>query len=173
MMTYAVTRYPIMLSVAGVILLGGVLGLLGWALPLGDNTSHAASHLAVGVPSAILFVLAVAIWPSPRQGRAGSLTRIGLLLGLGLFSMASLAEAVGAFGFDQYRRTSDLTVLHDVGVAVGPIGLLLTLAATIVSVGVAAAARRQAAGSRTTTAAAIVAMLSVAALVVGGLLFGY
>jgi hypothetical protein len=39
-----------------------------------------------------------------------------------------MIEGTGAYGYDGDDRTSGLAVLHDLGVVIGPIGLVLTMA---------------------------------------------
>ena len=101
---------------------------------------------------------------SDTVGPDEAVTPIGLLL-----------EAVGAFGYseDGSGRANALANLHDVGVAVWPIGFVLLMVGTILSVAVLLAATRGAAGSRIVKTAAVVAIAAATAFIAGGFIFGY
>jgi hypothetical protein len=156
------------------VLLALVLGAVALALPLTGNDDHAAGHLAFGIPVVLLLVLAVKTWPVPSAGRAALVARNLLLAGLALFVGSLLIEAVGAYGVDDRdTRINGLAVVHDVAVFIGPLGIALTIAGVITSIGVALAARRGAAESRYVTAAVVLATVAIVAFVAGGVVFGY
>lgn len=66
------------------------------------------------------------------------------MTGLAVAGLGLVVEAIGAFGYaaDQTSEANDLTILHDIGVAVWPAGFMMLMAGAIVSGGVAPADRR-------------------------------
>jgi hypothetical protein len=165
-------RHPIATAIAAAVVFAVLLLVLWLALPLSGNNDHAVGHFVLGVPILLLMVLAVRTWPAPN-GRAAVIARNVLLAGLGLWGGGLMIEGIGAYGYDGNDRTSGLAVLHDLGVVIGPFGLVLTMAGAITSVGVDLAARRGAAGSRYFTAAVVLAAVVAVAFVAGGFIFGY
>ena len=169
----ALHEHPIVGGVAGAVILAAVLVALWLALPLSGRSEHAVSHLALGVPVALLVVLAVKTWPAPVSGLPASLARKLLLVGLAFLGGGQLIEAIGAFGYDDYDVRNGLAVFHEMGVLIGPLGIVLTMAGAIASFGVALAARRGAAGSHYVSAAVVLAAVAAVAFVVGAVIFGY
>jgi hypothetical protein len=98
-----------------------------------------------------------------------------LLAGLGVASAGLLVESARAFGYADagYVEANGLTVLHDIGVAMWPMGFVLIMAGAIVAAGVALATRLGVAGSWVVAAATVLAVTAAAAFVVGSFLFGY
>lgn len=114
-------------------------------------------------------------WPSPGAEMASRLARGTLLAGLSASSVGLLVEAAGAFGYtaDGVDRANSLAELHDIGVALWPLGFVLMLAGAIMTGGVWLAARRGAAGSWIATAAAVLAVTAAVLFIAGALVFGY
>ncbi len=97
----------------------------------------AADHLRVHAVMALV-LLAVAgliAWRWPSAG----IPTVAPAVGLVLFGGAQLLEAVGAAGFaaDNDTRRSSLAELHDVGLAVSPIGMVAAVVGVGIGVGVA------------------------------------
>jgi uncharacterized membrane protein YidH (DUF202 family) len=94
---------------------------------------------------------------------------------LAIGGLALVVEAVGAFGYaaDQISEANDLSVLHDIGVTLSPVGLVALMAGAIMSGGVGLARRRGAASSRIVTGSVVVALVAVIAFIAGGIIFGY
>lgn len=148
--------------------------MLALSLPVTGSSAHAVGHSALGVPVLLLLVVAIKTWPVPAGGRRAWIARSLLLAGLSVFGGGLLIEAIGAFGYnDADQQVNGLAVLHDIGVFLGPLGIVLSIAGAITSVGVAVAARRGAAGSRYVTAAVVLAAVAAVAFLAGGLIFGY
>jgi hypothetical protein len=144
------------------------------ALSLSGNESHFLLHLVVALPVLVLVWLVATSTPRARRSPAARWARSLLLTGLSLFGGGALIEATGAFGYtDSDRRANDLALLHSVGVAVTPLGIVLTLAGTVTSCAVAVAARRGAADSRYAAAGVVLAAVAAVAFVAGGMIFGY
>lgn len=142
-------------------------------LRLSDTASHAASH-GVGIVAAGLFLaLVLTMWPRPRADLTSRGVRHTLLLGIAIFLAGQILEAAGAFGYDGYRRVGRLARLHDVGVILGPAGLLLALAGFGLTVLLVFAGRMNILGSRWITYGFIAIILAVIAFLVGGFIFGY
>lgn len=171
----ALQRNPVGASVAGAAALMAVLVVLTLLLPMNVNAGHFSSHLALGIPLLLLLVQVLRAWPRPGPGLASRLARGTLLAGLGIAGVAGLAEAVGAFGYadDGLARANALTGLHDMGVAVWPVGFVLLLAGAVMTAGVLLAARRGAADSKIVAGTAVLAGASAVAFIAGGLVFGY
>lgn len=166
-------RHPVGWSAAGAAALMGILIVLALTLPLGENAEHAGGHLAIGTPLLLLLVWAILRWPPPGPEFASRLARGALLTGFGVASAGLVIEAVGAFGYaDGFGATNSLS-LHDVGVALWPVGFVAMMVGATMSVGVALAKRCGAVGSRVLNWAMVVALMGVAAFVLGALVFGY
>ncbi len=168
-------RHPVATSIAAGALLASLLVLVWWVVPLSGRADHAGLHLTLALPILTLLVLALRYWPASAPGRDGWIVRGTLLSGLAVYASGLLIEAVGAFGYrqDGVTKANNLVIVHDIGVAIGPVGFALTVAGAIMSAGLALASRRGAAGSRWLTGAIVVAAVAVLAFAVGGLIFGY
>lgn len=143
-------------------------------MPLRGGVDHGVGHLTLGVLLLLLFLLAMR-WPALAPGRAAHAVRIMLLLGLAFFGIGTVVEAIGPFGYedDGLGAVNNLAALHDFGVLIGPLGLVLTMAGTVMSVGALLAGRRDVAGTRLFTLSVALAVVAVAAFVIGALVFGY
>jgi hypothetical protein len=168
-------RHPVASSTVACVVLAALLMTLAFALPLGAHANHAAGHFSLAVPVLLLLAAAVLWWPPAGAEAAGRLARGTLLAGLAIAGVGLVTEGVGAFGYatDQPPEANGLTVLHDVGVAVWPIGFSAVMAGVIMSVGVGLARRRGAASTGIVTGFAVVAVVAVVAFIVGGVIFGY
>ena len=165
----------VVVSVASSAALIVILAGLSIVVPMSGNAEHLSAHLALGVPLLLLLALALMRWPPPRPELSSRLARATLLAGLAVAGLGLLIEAVGALGYseDRSERANALASLHDVGVAVWPLGFVLVMVGTIMSVAVSLAARRGAAGSRIVKTGAVVAIIAVTAFIVGAFVFGY
>lgn len=125
--------------------------------------------LAGGLFLAVVLIM----WPPAKAGLVSRGARYVLLVGIGVFLAGQILEAAGAFGYSGYRRISDLVRLHDVGVILGPAGLLLAIAGLGLTVVLVLAERMNILGSRWITYGFIAVVVTVIAFLVGGMLFGY
>ncbi len=142
-------------------------------LRLSDTVSHAASH-GVGILAGGLFLaIVLTMWPRARADAVSRGARYILLVGIGVFLAGQILEAAGAFGYSGYRRIGGLARLHDVGVILGPAGLLLALAGFGLTVVLVVAERMNILGSRWITYGFIAVIVAVIAFLLGGLIFGY
>lgn len=108
------------------VVIGGfvVAGLIVVASAIGRgsvDSGHAQFHVAI----ALVMLASAAVLHRVRPA-FGTGSR-ALILGLIAFGAAQLVEAVGGLGFgpDGYGRVNDLAEIHDLGLAVAPIGLVL------------------------------------------------
>lgn len=171
----ALERNRVGVSVASTAALMLVLIVVALAVPMSPTAEHFSGHVAVGLPLAVLLVLALRMWPRPTPDLAAWLARGTLLAGLGIAGAGQLTEAIGAFGFttDGFGPANGLAVLHDAAVVVSPIGIVLLLVGGSLTAGVLLARRRAATGSRTLSIAAVVGVAGAVAFMVGGMVFGY
>ncbi|HVF19193.1 MAG TPA: hypothetical protein VNA14_03010 [Mycobacteriales bacterium] len=115
---------PIARSVAFAAGVGLVVAAVSALLQLSDDASHSSLHLNVAVPGAVLLGHALATWSSPGHARAAVISRRVLLIGIAVVTVGQFIEAVGAFG--RWDRPA-LNRAHDVGVLIGPIGVIVVL----------------------------------------------
>ena len=111
-------------------------------------------------------------WRHPPNGLARRL-RWALLAGLSVTLLGQLLEAIGAFGYPDDRPTNALEKLHDLGIVIGPVGLVLLIFALVAAGALALATRFGFRESRWLGVALGVAALAAAAFVVGAFVFGY
>lgn len=104
-----------------------LLTALAVVLPITDEVKHAALHLAMGIPAALLVASSHRLWASPRPDRLSRGARAVLVTGLALLAVASLPDAVGAFGFVGDDRVNVLAYLHDLAALAGMGGFYGTL----------------------------------------------
>ena len=149
------TGSKIVLRVLGAAVIAAVALLIGAdVIARGGAAGHVRLHALVA-----LVVAAPAVALAWRGAPAGftSAPALGLLT----LTLAQLVEGVGGAGFDANNDTRNgLAVIHDLGLALTPIGLLA--AVTGIAIGVWAGARRR--------FRAPVAVLVVGAIVLIGLL---
>lgn len=168
-------RHPVASSVLVCVVLGAVLPAVAFALPLRGNVDHAVGHLSLAVPILLLLGWALLWWPPAGPEVAARLSKATVLAGLALAGLALVTEAVGAFGYasDQVSEANDLSVLHDIGVALWPVGFVVLIAGAVMSGGVGLARRRGAANSRIVAGSIVLALVAVVAFIAGGLILGY
>jgi len=111
-------------------------------------------------------------WTKPPDDLAHRL-RWALLGGLSLTLIGQTLEAVGAFGDTENGPRNALDSLHDLGVIVGPLGILLLIFALVAAGALALANRFGFRETRWFAAGLGVAALAAAAFVVGAFVFGY
>jgi hypothetical protein len=167
-------RHPVASSVVVCVVLAAALITVAFVLPLRGNVDHAAGHLSLAVPVLLLLVWALLRWPPAGAELAARIARGTLLAGLAIAGVGLVIEAVGAFGYaDEFAEANQLSVLHDIGVAVWPVGLLALMAGSVMSGGVEFARRRGAAGSRIVAGSVLLALVAVVAFIAGAIIFGY
>ena len=85
------------------------------------DVGHAQFHVLIAL--VMLVGAAVILRTRPQMGVGAR----WLMLGLLAFAAAQFVEAIGAFGFgtDGYSRINDVVLLHDLGLGLTPIGLIL------------------------------------------------
>jgi hypothetical protein len=162
-------------SIGFTVVLGVALAALAGGLPLSGNAEHAGLHLAGAVPALVLLLLAARTWPATTT-RAATISRRLLLAGLAVIGLALVTEALGAFGYSEsndYEPVNGLATLHDVAVPLSPVGVVLVMTGTILSIGVHVATRRGAAQARYLTVVVVLAVAAAVAFVAGGLILGY
>lgn len=173
MIATALQKHPIAVTAIGAIAFGVVVAQVGLAAPIGDEGQHAVSHLGPGIAALFLVVASRRVWPVPVAERAGRVGCRVLLVGLAIFAVGQFVEAVGAFGYRGDARVSNVAALHDVGVLLGPIGLLTTLAGIVWSAVTAVGRRRGSLRSRPPAIALVAAGVVALAYVVAGVLLGF
>ena len=148
-------------TLAGRLIGAGLLGAVGIvvaaALLAGSVSSgHALFHATFAIGVLALGGAIIARWP------ASGVASLGPAVGCLLMGASQLVESIGALGYgvDGYSRLNDLVVLHDLGLAITPIGLAATVLGFGIAVGVLAG-RWQGPGRR-------LAIPAAAVLVVGG-----
>lgn len=168
-------RHPVESNVVVCVVLAAALITVAFVLPLRGNVDHAVAHLSLAVPLLLLLAWALLSWPPAGPELAARLARGSLLAGIAIASLGLVSESLGAFGYaaDQVSAANDLTVLHDIGAALWPVGFVALMAGAIMSGGVGLARRRGAANSRIVTGSVVVALLAVVAFIAGGFIFGY
>lgn len=168
-------RHPVASSVVVCVVLAAALITVAFLMPLRGNADHAVGHLSLAVPVLLLLAWALLWWPPAGPEFAARLARGTLLAGFAIVGLGLVTEAVGAFGYaaDQVSEASDLSVLHDIGVALWPVGFVALMAGVIMSGGVGLARRRGAASSRIVAGSVVVALVAVVAFIAGGFIFGY
>jgi hypothetical protein len=161
--------------VVGVAALMAALIVLALAVPLSGNAEHFSGHVAIGLPLLLMLVLVTRTWPHPGSGPAGRLARGTLVSGLAVSGVGLLLEAVGALGYseDGFGRANELVRLHDIGVALWPVGFVLLLTGAVMTTGVRVAERHSDARSRMVTGAAVLAVTAAVLFIAGGFVFGY
>ncbi len=153
--TLAAVVAMVVLSVA----VASAAATYGWS----SEIEHTAGHTALAVPLLVLVVAAVRLWPAPRPTLSARRARLLIVAGLAVVSLGQLCEALGAFGYADDERTHPLlATLHDIGVLVGPVGLL------VVTVGVALTLHRSSRG----VGVADVAIVGLGVVGIAGLFFG-
>lgn len=150
-----------------------MLTIVANAFALEDPWAHLSSHLAGAVPVLALVVVAWRAWPPPVADRYGRPTRAIVVVGLLVGGLAQLLEGLGAFGFDGNDRIGWLAGLHDVGLGVGVLGLLILMFGIGLAVLVGLARRMGWIESRWMPALIGIAVLGVVAFVAGSFIFGY
>jgi hypothetical protein len=110
----------------------------GWS----DEVEHAVSHALFGSVMALLLVAALQVWPPPRATSLARAGRVLLAAGLAVFTLGQFVEGSGAFGYDGDTRVRPtVALLHDIGLVVGMVGLLVVAAGIVVAL-LATAAQR-------------------------------
>lgn len=104
------------------------------ALPLRENTDHAASHLSIAIPIALLAVLIL-----HKRRKLVSSKRISgkklIAVGLGVIALGLVTEAVGAFGYDGNSvRIQILSSLHNSSLLVVFAGMFLVLIGVLIAI---------------------------------------
>ncbi len=124
-------------------------------------SGHALFHASFAIGVLVLGGAIIARWPT------AGLTSLAPAVGCLLMGTSQLVEGIGALGYgvDGYSRQNGLAGLHDLGLAITPVGLV----AMVLGFGVAVAAlasRWQGPGRRLAMPAAIVLVLGGLVLVV-------
>ena len=133
--------------------------------------SHFGYHLAASIVLGGI-VLWSGRWTQPPDELARRL-RWALLAGLAVTLIGQSLEAIGAFGYPDNRPTNALENLHNLGVIVGPLGLLLLIFALVAAGALTLGTRLGFRQSRWFGVALGVAALAAGAFVVGAIIFGY
>lgn len=168
-----VSRHPLAVSVPGAVLSSVALTLVVARLPLDQNADHAGLHLAVALPAIALAVVLSKVWRPSASERHAAAARLVLLLGVAMMALGSVVEALGAFGYDDSGgRAGQLAALHDVGVAIAPVGIFLLLVGAVLAIAVALGARPALRRSRTANAGFVTAAVVVVAVVITVLVVG-
>ena len=99
---------------------------------------HATLHALVALV-ALLPALAIA-WRWPAAGLASRAPVLGLLA----LAVAQLTESLGAFGYgpDNDTRINGMVALHDLGLGLTALGLMLAVAGFAIGIAVAASRRQ-------------------------------
>lgn len=166
-------KHPIVATAVGAAVFAVVVAQAGLVAPIGDEGQHAVSHLGPGIAGFLLVIASRVLWPPPADDPASRAGRTVVVAGLAIFAIGQIVEAMGAWGYRGDARVGFLAAFHDVGVVVGPIGLLATLGGIVLSAGTAVARRRGGLSSRTMAAALVAAGMVVAAYVIAGILLGF
>lgn len=166
-------KHPIATTAVGAAVFALVVAQAGLVAPIGNEGQHSVSHLGPGIAAFLLVLASRVVWPPPADDAASRRARTAVVIGLGVFAVGQIVEAIGAFGYRGNARVSSLAALHDVGVVLGPMGLLVTLGGIVVSAGVAVARRRGGLSSRALAAALAAAVAVVATYVVAGIVLGF
>ena len=160
----ATTRPPrsrpsvdVMVVGAGIVLSMALLAGAGIVAP-GTDTGHARFHGSTALMA--LLVAAGILWVRPSRTLANRAPVVGLVA----LAVAMLVESVGALGFgpDGYGRVNDLVVLHDLGLLLTPLAMIVMVVALAISAG--AVIWRRAAGSNAARATAVLVGLVVVAM---------
>lgn len=168
----ALDRHPIAVTVAGALVFAVVAVQVGLTAPVGDEWQHALAHVGPGVSATFLIVAIRRLWPAPTD-TASRAARTVLTVGLALFAAGQIVEAAGAFGYRGNTRVSGMARLHDVGVVLTPVGLLVILAGVAAVLFVTIAARRGALKPSTIKIAIVVAVAAAVAYVIAGIVLGF
>lgn len=142
------------------------VALMAWALVMLVLPAALALPLAVGHAQfhAIfaLFVVLPALAIATRRGSEPTIASTAPIVGLASAAIAQLVESVGALGYgpDNDLRVNGLVALHDIGLAITPLGLIAALAGVTVGIGVLV--------RRRTGRPVLAAAMSVSFLIVGG-----
>jgi hypothetical protein len=121
---------PIAVSVGGtvatMVALTLALDVASTQYTLSSEAEHASGHAVLAMPLLSLIGFALWRWPAPRP-RPGAVRARGVIVGgLGIVCAGQLLEAIGAWAFDGDARVRPtLAILHDLGIVVGPLGLLV------------------------------------------------
>jgi hypothetical protein len=140
--------------------------LMAWALFMLVLPAALALPLAVGHAQVhaifALVVLLPALALASRRGSRPTIASKAPIVGLATVAVAQLVESVGALGYgpDNDLRANGLVALHDIGLAITPLGLIAALAGITVGIGVLV--------RRRTGRPALTAALSVVFLIFGG-----
>lgn len=163
---------PYLASLA-VVAASGALDLLLSRLGLGDPWDHAPGHAVMAVAAVLLLVLVNWRWPRPLAHPASRMARLVLMVGLGTLGLGQALESAGAFGFSGNRQISRLATLHDFGLNVGVVGLLLTMLGAVLTAIVGVAARYNLLGTKWLTVGVGIAVAAVILFIIGAFVFGY
>ncbi len=169
----ALNRHPIAVTVAGALVFAVVVAQVGLALTMPDEWQHVLSHTGPGIAALFLVAASRRMWPPPAASRPSRVSRTVLVIGLALFGVGQIVEAVGAFGYSGNTRVSNLALVHDVGVVLSPVGLLVTLAGATASGFVTVAGRHGELKRSTVKVGVIAAVAVVVAYVVAGIVLGF
>ena len=114
----------------GAVLAVAMLAGAGIVAP-GSDTGHARFHASTALVA--LLVAAGILWVRPKPTLANRAPVIGLLA----LVVAMLIESVGALGFgpDGYGRANQLVVMHDLGLLLTPLAMMLMAVALAASIG--------------------------------------
>lgn len=161
-------------STAAVVAATVALAFLLSRLGLPDPWNHAVFHALVGGAALALFALSVWRWPRPLPHRAARQARIVLIVGLAVLGLGQGLEGAGAFGFrGDAESIPRLAQLHDIGLIIGTVGLLLAMLGGLLTVVVRVAARYDRLNSKWLKVGMAMAVAGVVLFVIGGLIFGY
>lgn len=125
------------------------------------------------VAAVLLLALIIRLWPPVSADFRSRAARSLLGFGAAAFLLGQLLEVIGAFGYDANTQTSALARLHEVGVLVSPIGLLLAVAGAGGATALGVLGRLNLLGSRWVTYGFITVAAAVILFLLGGLIFGY
>jgi hypothetical protein len=163
-------RNPVVVSVVGAVALVAVMTVVAQIAPLSVEWQHALRHSAFGAPAWLLLVLALRTWPKPA-GRAVTIGRRALLVGLAAAGTALTLEAIAAFGYQGEDRVNWLATLHAAVVPISPLALILALAGAAISL-TALAVRGGTGPSPKAVWAVIIAVIAVLSIAAVGRIVG-
>ena len=105
---------------------GVILLITSNAVFNGENFGHFAMHFIMAI--VVLLLAWVRFRRSPKPTQIGRLGRITLITGLVLFGVATVVEAIGAFGYQGYAHANELlTTFHNTSAVFAIPGMFITL----------------------------------------------
>lgn len=128
-------RCPTIVGAVLTIALVIVLDKVSDALVNGENSSHAAGHLAYAIPALLLAFFLIWLCPPPKPTGLGRRSRQALIAGLLLLGAGGVTEAIGAFGYaGDESRIGILTTIHGSSWMLSFPGALILLTGVVLGV---------------------------------------